>query len=325
MTTGKGDGFELWRGPSAIDGRMIGVVVTHIHANPMNRKIGSMSQVWIFPLETAPNDAIRNGDDVSVCGDCRFRPSLGGGCYVPVWSTSHRVWWAWQRFGSYVPGRSMHPNGTISRVPAVHRRALAGKPCRIGAWGDPAAVPVEVWEDLLVVVGQWTAYTERWREVPSKGWSDWCMASCKTPEERFEAHRLGWRTFRVRAEGEAILQGERTCPAADESRSHGKATCAVCHLCDGVRARPVADVVIIAHGQAVVKATRAVSPSSAAAFDLRMAKRVDCHKCGHTVSLRANGKMRRHGKQRDGRNCLGSGTRPIPAQDSLASGHVGAV
>lgn len=34
------DGFELWRGPSSIDGADVVVVVTHLRGAPLNRKIG---------------------------------------------------------------------------------------------------------------------------------------------------------------------------------------------------------------------------------------------------------------------------------------------
>lgn len=250
----RGDGFVLWEGPSAIDGTPIGVVVTHVtpRNRPLNRKIGNMSQAWILLRDTAPIDAVRNGADAAVCGSCRFRPSAEGGCYVPVAATAQRVWYTWRVRGSY---------SAVDRLPAD----LAEKPCRIGAWGDPAAVPAAAWEDLLQAVPSFTAYTHRWRELSSDVWG-WCMASADSPAEAVDAQRAGWRTFRARLPSSPLLAGERVCPSAAEAQTHGKpaAVCAVCRLCDGVRLTPDGErqvrqppsAAIIVHGHAGRRAER---------------------------------------------------------------------
>lgn len=236
------DGIELWRGPSAIDGSPIGVVVTHLERAPLNRKIGNMAQAWILPLDTSPIDAVQSGVDAGVCGSCRFRPAAGGGCYVPLAVTAQRVWWAWRHNGSYTPQR-WHPS-------------LEGKPVRIGAWGDPLAVPLEVWLDLAFITGAWTAYTHRWRQVVEdrEHWQALTMASCDSAEEADEARALGWRTFRARLATDPLRPGERVCPSAEEAPTHGRVTCRDCKLCDGVRGRPVPDVAIIVHGAQVARA-----------------------------------------------------------------------
>ena len=247
------DGFEVWRGASVIDGTPIGVVVTHLRAKPMNRKIGNMAQAWILPLDVEPIVAARTGEDRAVCGSCRFRPSAGGGCYVPIHSTAQRVWWAWRKFGSYQP----------AELPTLD------KPLRIGAWGDPGAVPIEVWRAMRPrLPGGWTAYTHRWRELPAADWH-WCMASVDSAAEQAEAHEAGWRTFRVRGAEEPLLVSERTCPSAIEAPTHDKVTCAQCRLCgsraslDG-RVIPRRDIVIIAHGHRTGLATNTIREAACA-------------------------------------------------------------
>lgn len=230
------DGFELWRGPSLIDGAPIVAVVTHVQHDSLNSKIGAMAQAWVLPQDVPPLDAVRTGADESVCGSCRFRPKRGGGCYVSIAHTAQRVWWAWSR-GSYRPA---------AELPAE----LATRPVRLGAWGDPAAVPVEAWEALVAAVPLHTAYTHRWRELGRDArWQAIAMASCDSPRDVADARMLGWRTFRARLPWQPLLAGERVCPSADEAPSRAKATCATCGLCDGVRGRASRrDVAIVVHG-----------------------------------------------------------------------------
>jgi len=248
------DGFELWRGPSSIDGQPIGVVITHVRRPPLQEKIGDMAQAWILPILHEPNDAVRTGADESVCGSCRFRPSLDGGCYVTVFSTAQRVWWAWQQWGSYQPEKP--PTFT--------------KDLRIGAWGDPTAVPLAVWLRLLPSLPGWTAYTSRWDELLPESiphWQRFAMASVKNEDEQRRAEAAGWRTYRPRSPDDPILPGEITCPAAPEAPTHGKAKCAGCGLCNGVRLDPRTrrvlspqprNLTIIVHGPASGRARRTV-------------------------------------------------------------------
>lgn len=246
-------GFQLWEGPSQIDGTPIGVVVTHLTTNPLNRKLGKMAQAWILPRDTPPNDAVREGQDRAVCGDCRFRPRNAGGCYVPIFSAPHRVWWAWRMFGTYKPVSEFPPN-------------FGSKPLRVGAWGDPGAVPLEVWEGALLHVPAFTAYTHRWQHLDAERW-DWCMASVDSVAEKAQANAAGWRTFRARAPGEPLLPDEIVCPSAEEAPTFGRMTCQRCGLCDGQRRdgagrrlpRQPKNISLIVHGQAVRRAELALA------------------------------------------------------------------
>lgn len=245
-------GFELWSGPSEVDGAPIGVVVTHLQRDPQNRKLGHMSQAWILPRDTSPNEAVRGGQDRAVCGDCRFRPTNAGGCYVPIFSAPHRVWWAWRQFETYQP---------VEQLP----RNLGVKPIRIGAWGDPSAVPPKVWEPLLDAVPDYTSYTHRWRQLDVSLWG-WCMASVDSVSEKEEANAAGWRTFRVRGPGDPLLPDEVVCPAAEEAKTHGRVVCASCKLCNGIRRNQFGmrdrlqprNISIIVHGQAFRRAELAL-------------------------------------------------------------------
>jgi len=232
-------GIVIWRGASALDRAPIMVIAAGLRAQSRNRKTGAMVQVYILRSDLSPAEAIRTGADASICGDCMHRGRrLADGrvvdrtCYVQVWQGPRVVW----------------DNATAGRYQEVEietaAEMLAGRVIRIGAYGDPAAVPFHVWLALLTRAQACTGYTHQWRAFPEL--AAYCMASCDSPAERAAAQALGWRTFRVRAPGETLGKREIACPAATESGA--KTTCAACRACGGHAARARVDVSILAHG-----------------------------------------------------------------------------
>lgn len=226
-------GYEVWRGPSAIDGAPIVVIVT---LRTRNTKTGAMSQSWILRQDLDPVAAVRSGDDAAICGACVHRGDLSAGrgrgrsCYVNVGRAPLTVYRAWRR------GR--YPVATLADV--LSRHPL---PLRIGAYGDPGAVPAAVWSAAAGVPR--TGYTHRWRTRPDL--RHLAMASCDSVAEAAEAAAQGWRAFLVvptDATMPSTMDGRRVvpCPAV----AHGT-TCAACRICDGAAARKP-HVVIAAHG-----------------------------------------------------------------------------
>lgn len=214
----KPQGIVLWRGASRLNDKPVTAVATGLHRPSENEKTGPMVQVYILPMGN-PMSAVRTGSDASVCGTCPQRPSVGGGCYVTIFRGPREVWESLRR--------DLYPDVTAREA----RQHLAGRMVRLGAWGDPAAVPVQVWRSCLRDAAGWTGYTHAWRRFPSL--RSLCMASVDSDTERAEAWRRGWRTFRVTSS--APGPGEITCPAAPEA---GKlTTCHDCGLCDGHGAR----------------------------------------------------------------------------------------
>lgn len=231
-------GYILWRGASMLDGAPIFVIATGFDIASKNAKTGDMIQTWILREDVSPGDAMRYGQDRSICGDCKHR---GRTCYVMVHWGVTQVWKAAKR-GKY---------------PELDRRQLtkAGRDhaIRIGTYGDPAAVPTWVWHRFVERAQHHTGYTHQWRAAP--GLRDICMASVDTPAEREEAKALGWRTFRVRTSHEPVLDREVVCPASAEAGR--KTTCEECRACGGLSSKARADIVIKVHG----------SPNRARAFE----------------------------------------------------------
>lgn len=232
-------GVIVYRGPSMLDGAPVVVVAT---TKTSNRKTGDMSQVWILRDDVSPVDAIRTGQDASICGQCPHRGRLATGgnstrtCYVNVGQAPLSVWRAMRR-GVYADGPlPMH------------------KPVRLGAYGDPAAVPFEVWSALLAEgAPKHTGYTHQWRTCDQQ-LKGLLMASCDSAGDAMEAARMGWRSFIVMpatfdpvADPLLTLGGEAPKARTIQCLSDRNGLeCAKCGVCDGTKV----SVWIHAHGSA---------------------------------------------------------------------------
>ena len=205
---------EFWRG--SVNGSPVVAIATNIVRPSKNRKTGDMVQTYILRADMKPIEAVVNGDDRAVCGDCPLRPSVATGakCYVNTgWLT--RLWDSWNN--GNVP--TITPNALGDIVEAT------GKPVRQGAYGDPAVVPVSVWDE--VDRGRGTSYSHQWRTSQIQAYA---MASVQGLDEAHEAQAAGYRTYRVDVEQVGAQDGEIMCPA--ESRG---VSCADCGLCSGNR------------------------------------------------------------------------------------------
>ncbi len=221
----KPNGLIFYDGPSLLDGApIVGVAVGLVtpSTNPVTR---GMVQTCILRKDVGPVEAVQAGADASICGDCRFRGDHGKGraCYVNLGQGPRSVWVA-MRAGAY----------PVARRVGLITRGKGGEPLglRVGTYGDPGAVPVAVWLEMLEQTPRWTAYTHQWRTAPDL--REFCMASVDTPAERLEAKAAGWRTFRV---GHDPEPGEIQCPVAVG------VACLDCLLCRGtaVRAKDILD------------------------------------------------------------------------------------
>lgn len=225
-------GYVLYEGPSELDGRPIVAVLT---LRSKNEKTGPMAQLWILCADVAPLDALRSGADSAICGDCPLRGDHGHGrsCYVQVARAPAAVWQAWRR-GIYPV--HLHP-----------ARAGAGRRIRLGAYGDPAAVPAHILRALVSRADTHTGYTHMWDRADI---ADFVMASVHSAQGAATARARGYRVFWSGPEDGSPPAGERLqwCPATPE-RGY-RLTCATCRACEGSApwSRRTADVFIRAHG-----------------------------------------------------------------------------
>lgn len=229
-------GYVIYRGPSLLDGAPIVAVAL---TRSSNRKTGDMVQTYILREDVAPTEALRTGQDVSICGDCKHRPFNGGACYVVVCQGPTVV------FKGLALGR--YPEASPEDVGAM----VSGRMVRLGTYGDPAAVPASVWEDLTAQAQGRTGYTHQWQNAALPAGhvariGALCMASADSPEEAQTAQAQGLRYFRVAVPGETLGKREFICPASEEA---GKVkTCATCGACNGSQKATGANPVIVVHG-----------------------------------------------------------------------------
>jgi len=208
----KPNGVIIYEGPSMLDGEPIVVIVTGLRRTD-NRKTGTMLSTWILLQDTPPCDAANQGLDISICGSCKHR--TWGTCYVNLGYSPYNVYKAYKR-GSY-------PNINDVEIDIKHRTM------RIGSYGDPAAVPNRVWQDIIGKIKGVTGYTHQWKS--NRYLSNYCMASVDSVTEAIRAKALGFRTFRIVLEGEKLLPDEYHCPA--DKAVGRKATCDNCLGCNG--------------------------------------------------------------------------------------------
>jgi hypothetical protein len=239
LKRGDHSGVVLYNGPSRIDGAPIVAIACRITAASTNGKTGAMVQTFIMRRDIAPHEALKTGDDSSVCGDCLLRPINKGStrCYVRVYQAPLSVWDAYQRGRYAVPG--VHFDAKL--LPAL----FAGLSFRIGSYGDPAAIPASVWKTVTRRVKNRTGYTHQWRKRIGAGLKDLCMASADNESDVATATAKGWRTFRVRKHDAPTLANESVCPASKEGGQ--RTQCDTCGLCQGATIA-AKNIVIADHG-----------------------------------------------------------------------------
>ena len=224
-------GAVIHRGPSKIDGQPI--IVVAIWAST-NRKTGDMLQTYIMRSDIDPLTANKLGEDYSICGNCALRgtPTLDPTkkqaedrpCYVVLGQGPTVVWNGLQR--------GIYPDYTNRQ----QRRALGrGRMVRIGTYGDGAAAPRFVWDDLLFEAEGHNAYSH------NGGDPRIYMQSADTLPQAQAAWSSGFRTFRVVHDTSHLQPNEILCPS-----SRG-VQCVDCRLCGGTQVK-AKSIAIVVHG-----------------------------------------------------------------------------
>jgi hypothetical protein len=242
LAGGRDKAFVVYRGPSAFDGKPIVAIVSGAGGDSSNPKTGPMAQLWILPPDVAPNEAQRTGEDASVCGDCPARPLVYretgvARCYVTTYQGARSTWKARRDLPVDLAGCCAH---------LMRGRAML----RLGAFGDPAALPRRVIATLARAAVGVTGYTHAWKWSRKRWLAAYTMASVENAADAARAHARGWRTFRVRHKDTPLMPGEIVCPAAAESTATRRGLpvqCVDCRLCDGTREGTRANIAIVAH------------------------------------------------------------------------------
>jgi len=229
----KPSGIVLYHGPSQFDGKKIVVIATGFEASRSgNEKTGAVIQTWIMIDKEQPITANNKGLDSSVCGNCKHRHFRS--CYVNIANGPYQVYQAWKD-GKYPE----IPLGAASYM-------FRGLFVRLGSFGDPASVPINVWKSLTSYSAGWLGYTHQWKRCDTS-YRQFCMASSDTIEEAQDAMKMGWKPFFVRRETDSLPQGFFECPASAEQGK--RLSCDQCGVCKGGKYRKGQGMPsIVAHG-----------------------------------------------------------------------------
>lgn len=286
-------GAVIYRGPSLIDGSPVVVVATGLRGSSRNAKTSGarpLAQTFVIPVAMLQGISgstvkgaraadykrwtanLKGGCDGAACGSCGKRPALAAGVAADALPTDP----CYVRNGPPEVARALvrgaYPDATPEAAAAwIAASVAAGRIAgvRAGAWGDPAAAPLDVHAPILDAAratsqpsgrrGVATAYTRRW--IAEDGlptdrvalWRHYAMASAHTVQEARAAVAAGWRPFividpRLPAEVDGAVAltyslarygreafpahaGHMHCPA---SRERGGAVgCADCGACNG--------------------------------------------------------------------------------------------
>ncbi len=205
----------------------IAVIATGFQSPSANAKTGPVIQVYILARDTSPVEAVRNGRDALICLDCIHR---GNGyqersCYVDVSRGPLSVWRAYKR--------GLYPQLTDYGV-------FNGRAVRLGAYGEPCLIPLEILRAIVTHCATHTGYTHQWGRIDGE-YMQYLMASADTQAQATEARSMGYRTFRASANA-SPMPGEIICP--NDTRG---IQCIDCKLCNGAT-RSAKSIVIEAHG-----------------------------------------------------------------------------
>jgi len=209
----------LYNGPSLLDGEPIVVIATYSNRNT---KTGRVVQTYIIRADMDPREASKTGADFSICGDCIMRGE-------PTTDPTRKIAKKRKCYVNIAQGVLIVYKAFINGVyqEGDPRTMGRGRFVRVGTYGDPAAVPSEVWDELLAECDTWTAYSHQkpWRP-------DIAMQSADDYHEAVMHWKAGRRTFRVIADlGHLDHNNEALGPASKEAGR--RVQCTACKLCKG--------------------------------------------------------------------------------------------
>lgn len=222
----------VWSGVSELDG--VTPIIALASFDSANVKTGNMVQISIIVEGIKPTEALKSGADAAVCGSCIHRGDAAAGkprtCYVNLRSVN-------SPYGAYTRGNTRPLDLT----------AFEGRKVRFGTYGDPAAVPTHVWQQIAAVCDGYTGYTHQWRAADPR-LAEICMASCDSDDDYRAARKAGWRGFVPREVGAPKPKGLVQCPATEGKDN--AVTCITCMQCSGTGAGRTASISIEVHGAA---------------------------------------------------------------------------
>ena len=227
----------IYNGPSLLDGTAIIAIATFSNRNS---KTGTMLQTYILCRDQHPVEANKTGNDSAICGACNLRGIANP--LSPKKLADDRECYVNLAYGPSIVYKAFH-NGVYPDATNAEARSLLGenRVVRIGTYGDGAAVPSHIWDEVLLLSNGHTAYShqKQWRP-------DIAMQSTDNITEARWHWSRGSRTFRVIADlGDLDPHREVLCPSSKEAGR--RTTCNDCKLCNGNASKSPKSIAIVKH------------------------------------------------------------------------------
>ena len=127
--------------------------ITGTKRKSSNVKLGDMLGLSILVNGVSPMEALRQGLDRIICGQCGHSSKANGGdntCYVRVEQMPTAVW------------KSVKDQPIPNIDPADIK---PGKAIRLGSYGDPGFLPLSLLE-AWTIGRKFTGYSHQWRSLP---------------------------------------------------------------------------------------------------------------------------------------------------------------
>jgi len=224
----------IWEGESPIDSKPLVAIMTGLKQASVNPKTGRMAQVWIIRSDIHPQEALKGGEDYSICGNCvhRKNPTTGKRtCYVKPMPVN-AVYMSFKK--------GIYPTFSEQVIKKIR------DPIRWGAYGDPVCIPIDVIDKVHDLSGQsWTGYTHQWRDPRFNKYKRLFHASCDSFEDYKEASQAEWSTFQTLKKGETPIKGKQAA-----CQGSIKTTCDQCLLCRGTNGTKATHITVPVHGYA---------------------------------------------------------------------------
>ena len=213
----------VWKGASLIDQNPIILLCSGLTIPSTNKKTGWMIQTYILREDIPPHKAVWEGEDISICGNCKLRENRWkkkgelNGCYVNVARAPLSIWKSYKK-------------GNIPYIKPENLPNRYNRPIRKGSYGEPAIVPYSIWEKLQKTTSKvGSSYTHMWNEPNfDKQFLKTGMASVDSSEEKIIANKMGARTYRIIDDMKEMHDDEILCPNTTQQRQ-----CFECNLCSG--------------------------------------------------------------------------------------------
>lgn len=202
-------GAVIYEGPSLIGDRsdVVGILIW----KSANVKTGDMIQLYVLPAKRSPLEALREDDNRGACGDCKLQGAydpergkmVGRICYVNVGQAPEGI------YRKYITG------GYPEFSKRLHRRHLQYRKIRLGAYGDPAALPMGILRYLVRTCSRGhTGYTHQVEDMTRRradAIASVCMVSTETEAQRLAMQARGYRTFHVQPGAASPPPGDVEC------------------------------------------------------------------------------------------------------------------